>query len=106
MKLTEAEATLIHRLRAKEQSWRSNRWAVFVLSLLLFGCSILMFERIWSTVAPDEILIMLCIVVAPMCGIAVAGAIAGIVYALVFWRGCPARTLLLILADRPESQDK
>lgn len=106
MKLTEADANLIQRLRGKERSWRNNRWAILSLSGLIFGGSIFMFDRIWSTVAPDQILIMLCILVAPACGIALAAAVAGSIYAALFWRGSPVRKLLLKLADEAESQRK
>jgi hypothetical protein len=103
MNLTETDANLIRRLKQKEQIWRRSRWVVLLFSILVFGSSIFTFERIWSTAAPDQILITLCVLVAPLCGIILASAVAGIIYTAVLWRGCPAKKLLLKLAYEVEA---
>src|SRR6266536_751956 len=99
MRLSDAELTLVRRLRQKEEGWHRMRWAIVIVGSVVLTGSLLMFERIWNTVAPDQILIMVCIVVAPISGVALFAGLAGIAYVLVYWSGCPARKLLLRLSD-------
>src|ERR1043165_5779381 len=98
MQLSDAEMKLIQRFRTKRHDWRRIRWVVVILSLLVFAGSLFTFIRIWDTVGPDQILILLCLIVAPAAGIVLAASIGGMMYALVFWNGCPVRKLVLKLA--------
>jgi hypothetical protein len=106
MKLSEAEWKVIHRLRKNEESWIAARWfALFVGVVMLFG-SAFMFQQIWSTVASDKILIVLCLLVAPLSGVALFVGLAAVLNVFAFWNGRPTDKLLLRLAEEVESDGK
>jgi hypothetical protein len=101
--LSDAETKLIERLRANQRQWFRIRWWSIIISSLVFAGSIFMFQRIWSTVAYDQILIMLCLFVAPVSGIALFVGLTAFLYVLAFWNGRLINKLLLRLADEVES---
>src|SRR5437868_2615994 len=102
MKLSEADARTIQRSRKTEESWLWTRWAVLSVGVLMLSGSIFMFGRIWSTVAYDQILLILCVLVAPASGIVLFVGLVAIVYVLLFWNGRPTNKLLLRLVDHIE----
>jgi hypothetical protein len=102
MKLSEADAGTIQRSRKQEESWLCTRWAVLSIGALMLSGSIFMFERIWSTVAYDQILLILCVLVAPASGIVLFVGFAAILYVFLFWNGRPTNKLLLRLVDQIE----
>ncbi len=106
MKLSEADTQVIRRLGKNEESWPLARWAALFVGLVMIAGSIFFFQRIWSTVAPDQILIILCVVIAPLSGIALFVGLAAILYVYAFWNGRPINQLLLRLADEGESRRK
>jgi len=103
MKLNEGESKVIQRLRKTEESWWLYRWVALVVGFLLFAGSLFVFERIWSTVQPDQILILLCLLVAPVSGIVLSLGVIAVLYAFAFWNGRPVNKLLLRLAGEAES---
>jgi len=70
MKLSEADTRVIQRLGKNEETWVSARWAALFIGLVLLFGSVFIFREIWNTVAFDHILLMLCLLVAPVAGIA------------------------------------
>jgi hypothetical protein len=104
LQLSDAETKLIQRLRANERQWFRIRWWSIIISSFVFAGSIFMFQRIWSTVAYDQILIILCIFVAPASGIVLFVGLVAFLYVLAFWNGRPINKLLLRLADEVESR--
>jgi len=104
MKLNESDAAIIQHLRRREESWILTRWATLFVGILMLCGSAFTFERIWSTVAYDQILIILCVLVAPASAIVLFIALAAILYVLAFWNGRPTNKLWLRLADEIESQ--
>jgi len=99
MKLNEADAKLVQRLRAEEDSWFWARCVALLVGFLMFAGSAFMFQQIWSSVAPDEILIVICILAAPVSGVILFIGLAVVAYAFVFWNGQPVRILLSRLSD-------
>jgi hypothetical protein len=106
MKLNESDARIIQHLRRSEESWIFARWAALFVGTLVLCGSALTFQRIWNTVAYDQILIILCVLVAPASGVVLFVALAAILYVFAFWSGRPTNKLLLRLADEVESQHK
>jgi ABC-type protease/lipase transport system fused ATPase/permease subunit len=106
MKLSEADMKVIQRLGRNEETWVSARWAALLIGLLMLSGSAFMFQRIWSTVDYDQILIMLCLFVAPASGIVLFVGVAALLYVFAFWNGRATNKLLLRLADEVESQGK
>ena len=105
VQLTETEMALIRRMRTNEQQWDRVRWALVVTSSIVFAGSIFMFRQIWSAFAFDTILVIVCVLVAPVSGITLVASLAGLMHASVRWGGCPARRLLLRLADELEFRE-
>ena len=105
MKYNEAEIMMIQRLRRREQSWKMARWAALSLGILMTGGSVFLFQRIWSTMDYDHILLAICVWVAPASGIVLFIGLAGISYAFRFWNGRPMNKLLLRLADEAEARE-
>jgi hypothetical protein len=103
LRLSDAETKLIQRLKANERQWFRIRWWSIFISSLVFAGSIVMFQRIWSTVASDQILMMLCLFVAPVSGIVLFVSLTAFLYVLAFWNGRPINKLLLRLAEKVES---
>jgi ABC-type multidrug transport system permease subunit len=106
MKLNGADATIIQHLRKREQSWLLARWAALLIGLLMLCGSLFMFQQIWSTVAYDQLLLILCVWVAPASGIVLFIGATAILYVLAFWKGRPTNKLLLRLADEVAHQAK
>jgi hypothetical protein len=104
--MNESDAAIIQRLRRRKKSWLSVRWAALFVGLLMIAGSAFFFQRIWSTVAYDQILIILCVLVAPASGIVLFVGLAAVLYVLAFWNGRPPNKLLLRLADEIECQKK
>jgi hypothetical protein len=98
MKLSKDDLKLIRRFGKTEQSWFWLRWVTLIMGLLMIAASLFLFQRIWDTVAPDQILIIVCILVAPVSGILLLVSLAAVLYALVSWKGRPTESLLLKLA--------
>jgi hypothetical protein len=99
MKLSEADMNVIQRLGKNEETWVSARWAALLIGLLMLFGSAFMFQRIWSTVDYDQILIMLCLFVAPASGIVLFVGVAALLYVFAFWNGRATNKLLLRLAE-------
>ena len=104
MQLFETEANLVERLRTNERQWDRVRWTMAITGLFVLAGSIYILRRIWDTVAPDQILIIVCTVVAPISGIALFVGLLGMLYAFMHWNGCPVRKLLLKLSDEMKSR--
>src|SRR5882724_3235834 len=77
LELSDVKVSLVQRLRVSEQARRRVRCAILIVGSLMFAGSIIMFERIWSTVAYDQILLALCVLVAPALGIVLFVGLAG-----------------------------
>jgi hypothetical protein len=105
MKLNKDDLKLIQRLGKTEESWLWLRWVALIVGLLMIASSVFLFERIWGTVAPDQILIMICILAAPVAGILLFVSLAAVWYALVCWNGRPTEKLLLKLAKELNAID-
>jgi len=106
MQLSNSEASLVQRLRRTEQAWHRVRWVIVIIGSLVFAGSFFMFGRIWNTVAPDQILLLLCLFAAPVSAIALVASLAAMIYAFRFWSGTPVHRLLLRLTDEDEAQRK
>jgi hypothetical protein len=61
--------------------------------------SVFMFHQIWSSVAYDQLLLMVCVLIAPVSGIVLFVGLATILYVFAFWKGRPTHKLLLKLND-------
>jgi hypothetical protein len=99
MRLNEADSAIIQRLRTREESWHLARWAALLIGLLMFCGSVFMFRQIWSTVAYDQLLLMVCVLIAPASAIVLFVGLAAILYVFAFWKGRPTVKLLLRLTD-------
>jgi ABC-type protease/lipase transport system fused ATPase/permease subunit len=106
MKLSEADTKVIQRLEKSEETWVSARWAALVIGLLMISGSVFMFHEIWATVAFDQVLLILCLLVAPVAGIALFIGVVAPLYVFAFWNGRATTKLLLRLADEVESCQK
>ena len=84
MKLSEADMKMIQRLGRNEETWVSARWAALLIGLLMLFGSAFMFQRIWSTVDYDQILIMIYLFVAPTSNIVLFVGLAAFLYVLAF----------------------
>jgi apolipoprotein N-acyltransferase len=102
MNLNESDARLIQRLRRREESRRSTRWAALFVGSMMIGACAFLFQRIWVTISYDYILLMLCVLVAPALGVAFFLAVAAVIYVFLFWNGRPSDKLLLRLVDEVE----
>ena len=76
-----------------------TRWAALLIGLLMLSGSVFMFHQIWSTVAYDQLLLMVCVLIAPVSGIVLFVGLASILYVFAFWKGRPTDKLLLKLTD-------
>jgi hypothetical protein len=104
MEFSEADRNVIQRLRTSQRSWRLARWAALFVGALMIGASVFLFQGIWSTVAYDQILLLLCVLVAPALGIVLFLGLAAVLYVFLFWNGRPNDKLLLRLVDEVESR--
>jgi hypothetical protein len=99
MKLSEADAKLVRRLGKNEKTWRWARWTALLGGLLMIGASAFLFQRLWSTLTPDKLLLLLCLFVAPVCGVVLFLGAVSVGYTLAFWKGRPVLKLLLHLIE-------
>jgi hypothetical protein len=104
MKLNVADARMIQRLKRREHSWRSARWAVLSIGIVMLCGSAFMFQRIWSTVAYDQLLLVLCVLISPVSGVVLFVSLAFILYVFALWNGRPIDKLLVKLANEVESR--
>jgi hypothetical protein len=103
MKLNEADARLIERLKARQESWPALRWAALSIGTLMIGACVYLLQGIWVTMSYDYILLILCVLVAPALGMVLFLGVAAVLYVLVFWNGRPVNKLLFRLLDEAES---
>lgn len=105
MKYNEADIMMIQRLKSREQSWKMARWAALFLGISMIGGSVFLFQRIWSTMAYDHILLAICVWVAPALGIVLFIGLGCVLYVFRFWNGPRINKLLLRLADEVEARE-
>lgn len=98
MKLSMDDLRLIQRLRKIEESWLWLRWIALLIGVGMSATAIFLFQRIWEAVAPDQILIIICIFGAPISGILLFVSLAAALYAILCWKGRPTERLLVKLA--------
>jgi len=99
MELSEAEAKLVRQIRAHEKTWQWARWFAVLGGLLIIGGAAFVFQRLWSTLTPDKLLLLLCLFVAPVCGVFLFLGAVTIGYTLASWKGRPVLKLLLRLIE-------
>jgi len=97
MTLAAHEVKLLERLKQEEKRWQWVRWAALLLGVGLMGLGLVFYRELWKELRQEELLLMLIALVAPVCCLffLIGGVAAS--YAIVFWRGRPARKLLLRL---------
>lgn len=98
MKLSKQDLRLLHRVRKTEEFWLSLRWVALIVGIAASAAALFLFQRIWVTVAADQILIIVCILAAPASGILLFLSLSAILYTFAGWKGRPTEKLLLKLA--------